>query len=78
MGWREERFFLSALCLAALLLQNGVLKTKQSINNSSDMHICVVEDEVWKKEKRRSKLMRWVLEWRDGAVNCLLEMQECR
>lgn len=32
-------------------LQDGVLKTKQSINNSSDMQICVDEDEVWWREK---------------------------
>ena len=42
----EGRALLTALCLAALLLQDGVLKTKQSINNSADMHICVEENEV--------------------------------
>lgn len=41
----EERFWL-LYAWQPLLLQDGVLKTKQSINNSGDMHICMDEDEV--------------------------------
>ena len=64
-GGEEVFFFLTALCLAASLLQDGVLKTKQSINNSSDMHICMDEEEGVAERKRHSKLMRWV--WRAGT-----------